>query len=286
MKSRKGRLAIWSGYRQRAGSANEQAPGRFLLVAVYALLVPLAGQAQAPQRLTGSNAENKATPRPLTIGWRTDGTGLYPKAQPPLEWSGRKTWSGVRHAGLRRQPSGTAGRSRFHLLGAGHAALPEPQGWQNPLAEIVQLHRVRDGSREREKAQGGTGGNGRAEQEAVGGPEGDGHAATAPSSRTRRRGRRSKRSSSPSASRSTRFKKEKLKLTLAGASHPPGTHPTAGYSAPTPVTDGKEVFVAYGNGLVACYDLDGNRKWLKLIEHTNLAFAHSGSPVLVGDRAA
>ena len=57
-----------------------------------------------------------------------------------------------------------------------------------------------------------------------------------------------------------------------------------GYTAPTPVTDGKEVFVAFGNGLVACYDLDGNRKWLKLIEHSNAAFAHSGSPLLVGDK--
>src|SRR6516162_1068172 len=25
-----------------------------------------------------------------TIGWRTDGTGCYPKAQPPLEWSTTK----------------------------------------------------------------------------------------------------------------------------------------------------------------------------------------------------
>jgi hypothetical protein len=50
------------------------------------------------------------------------------------------------------------------------------------------------------------------------------------------------------------------------------------------VTNGKEIYVAFGNGIVACYDLDGNRKWLKLIEHTNLAFAHSGSPVLVGDK--
>jgi outer membrane protein assembly factor BamB len=64
----------------------------------------------------------------------------------------------------------------------------------------------------------------------------------------------------------------------------PGTHPYAGYSAPTPVTDGKDVFVAFGNGLVACFELDGNRKWLKLIEHSNASFAHSGSPILVGDR--
>jgi outer membrane protein assembly factor BamB len=74
--------------------------------------------------------------------------------------------------------------------------------------------------------------------------------------------------------------KEKQKLTLAVRYTQPGTHSYAGYSAPTPVTDGKDVFVAFGNGLVARYDLDGNRKWLKLVEHSNLSFAHSGSPVL------
>jgi outer membrane protein assembly factor BamB len=78
--------------------------------------------------------------------------------------------------------------------------------------------------------------------------------------------------------------KQKRTFLLAERYTQPGTHSTAGYSAPTPVTNGKELFVAYGNGLVACYDLDGNRKWLKLIEHTNLAFAHSGSPMLAGDR--
>jgi outer membrane protein assembly factor BamB len=80
------------------------------------------------------------------------------------------------------------------------------------------------------------------------------------------------------------LKKEKEKLTVFLRFTQPNTHPTAGYSAPTPVTDGKEVFVAYGNGLMACYDLDGNRKWLKLIEHTNLTFAHSCSPILAGGR--
>ena len=31
---------------------------------------------------------------------------------------------------------------------------------------------------------------------------------------------------------------------------------------PTPVTDGKHIWVKYSFGVVACYDLDGNRKWL------------------------
>src|SRR5262249_40828915 len=63
-----------------------------------------------------------------------------------------------------------------------------------------------------------------------------------------------------------------------------GYHPTGGYSSATPVTDGKHVFVLFGNGLAACYDLDGNRKWLKLIEHPTAAYGHGASPLLVKDR--
>ena len=63
-----------------------------------------------------------------------------------------------------------------------------------------------------------------------------------------------------------------------------GYHPTGGYSSPTPVTDGKHVYVLYGNGLAAAYDLDGKRRWLKLVEHPTAAYGHGASPVLVGDR--
>ena len=80
------------------------------------------------------------------------------------------------------------------------------------------------------------------------------------------------------------LKKEKQKLTVAVLYTQPGVHPAPATRRATPVTNGKDVFVAFGNGLVACFDLDGNRQWLKLIEHSNAAFAHSGSPVLVGDK--
>src|SRR5262249_27920752 len=63
-----------------------------------------------------------------------------------------------------------------------------------------------------------------------------------------------------------------------------GYHPTGGYSSATPVTDGKHVYVLFGNGLAACYDLDGNRKWLRLIEPPTAAYGHGASPLLVKDR--
>ena len=63
-----------------------------------------------------------------------------------------------------------------------------------------------------------------------------------------------------------------------------GYHGTGGYTSPTPVTDGKRIYVLYGNGLAACYDLDGNRLWLKLIEHPTVGYGHGASPLLVKDR--
>jgi outer membrane protein assembly factor BamB len=64
----------------------------------------------------------------------------------------------------------------------------------------------------------------------------------------------------------------------------PGYHPVGGYSSATPVTDGKNVYVIFGNGLAAGYDLQGNRLWLKLIEHPTVTFGHGASPVLVNDK--
>ncbi len=63
-----------------------------------------------------------------------------------------------------------------------------------------------------------------------------------------------------------------------------GFHPTGGYSSATPVTDGKNIYVIYGNGLAAAYDLVGKRLWLKLIEHPTAAYGHGASPVLIKDK--
>jgi outer membrane protein assembly factor BamB len=58
-----------------------------------------------------------------------------------------------------------------------------------------------------------------------------------------------------------------------------------GFAGPTPITDGKRVFVYFTTGIVACYDLNGNRKWIHRAgsgmgsEHGNFA-----SPVLCGNR--
>ena len=79
-------------------------------------------------------------------------------------------------------------------------------------------------------------------------------------------------------------KKQRDALLLAGKCREWPTHKTNGYSSRTLSSDGKHVFGAFGNGMVVCYDLDGNLKWH--IQHKPIFHDWGGStsPVLVQDR--
>ena len=59
----------------------------------------------------------------------------------------------------------------------------------------------------------------------------------------------------------------------------------AGYTAPTPCSDGKFVYVTGGDGITTCYDLDGNRKWAVYESLTPIWGEHGfpSSPTVVGD---
>lgn len=80
------------------------------------------------------------------------------------------------------------------------------------------------------------------------------------------------------------LKQQMAALPLASKFRMPGKDGTGGWSSCTPVTDGKSVYVAYGNGLVAAFDLDGNRRWIRLIEHPTVSYGHGATPLLVGDK--
>lgn len=55
----------------------------------------------------------------------------------------------------------------------------------------------------------------------------------------------------------------------------------SGNSTATPVSDGKDVYAQFGTGIVACYTLAGELKWIKFIEGSTIGFGHSSSPLLV-----
>jgi outer membrane protein assembly factor BamB len=219
-----------------------------------------------------------------TIGWRTDGTGAYPNAQPPLEWSTTKNvvWCapmpgyGVSH------PVPLGQRVFICSEPATLLCLNRDDGkiiWQK-TSTYAELE-IDPDVRQRTKVEQG-------EMAELGKKESAVRKEMDALQKSLKKDEATKEETEkklqPFRKQIEELQKEKKKLTLAELYSQPGNHPAAGYSAPTPVTDGKEVFVAFGNGLVACYDLDGNRKWLKLIEHSNASFAHSGSPVLAGDK--
>jgi len=58
-------------------------------------------------------------------------------------------------------------------------------------------------------------------------------------------------------------------------------------ASPSPVTDGERVIVHYGNGLLASYDFDGNRRWERNLQKDHgtytIWWGHANSPVLHGD---
>lgn len=61
----------------------------------------------------------------------------------------------------------------------------------------------------------------------------------------------------------------------------PRTHGVNGYSSPTPNSDGRSVWTLYGNGVAACYDMQGNRRWIRFVDKPTRGWGHSASPVYV-----
>jgi outer membrane protein assembly factor BamB len=65
----------------------------------------------------------------------------------------------------------------------------------------------------------------------------------------------------------------------------PGEPNQYGDASPTPVSDGKRVWVFYGTGIVAGYDLDGKRAWINWYDlPQTTTYGRTASPVLVGER--
>ena len=59
----------------------------------------------------------------------------------------------------------------------------------------------------------------------------------------------------------------------------------AGNTTPTPVSDGRFVYAVFGTGIVACYDLTGERQWIHYGgPHPAPEYGRSSSPALAGGK--
>lgn len=60
----------------------------------------------------------------------------------------------------------------------------------------------------------------------------------------------------------------------------PPTHSYTGYSSQTPITDGRHVWAVFGNGIASCFDVEGNRVWSRFIDRPPHEWGTSNTPVL------
>ncbi|MEM1060380.1 MAG: PQQ-binding-like beta-propeller repeat protein [Verrucomicrobiota bacterium] len=64
----------------------------------------------------------------------------------------------------------------------------------------------------------------------------------------------------------------------------PPAHKVNGHASYTPVSDGVLVVAAFGNGVVAAYDLNGKRKWARWVQNPDHQWGGSVSPAIAGGK--
>ena len=220
-----------------------------------------------------------------SVGWRGDGTGVYPDAQPPVKWSATENvlWKTPLPGKSNASPILVEDRifvcaepSTLLCVSAKDGAIlwsgsttyadaaPE-NARQQALADQAKADSLRRKLKELETAQ--------AEVSEALGKTPDDAALKAKLAKLEGEG------------------KEASEALKSLASYvPPKTSDDTGYASPTPTSDGKQVYVAFGTGIVACYDLEGHRRWVRRLETHPSQYSEPRlygvpeSPLLAGGR--
>jgi len=215
------------------------------------------------------------------VGWRTDWTGKYPDADPPTKWSATETvvW---------KTPMPSWSNSTTILVGDRLFVCSEPTTlvclrlsdgkilWQkdHPLTDAFPPQEMAKARADMKRI------GVEAVQEQI-------KALKKEMGQVQRRLRKDPKNAQLKTN-VEQFKKrigqEEKRLDPIRKYLVPPTQPVNGYSSPTPVSDGKRVYVLFGTGVAACYDLEGNRQWMVGLERSTNAWGHSASPVLSGDK--
>lgn len=201
------------------------------------------------------------------VGWRTDGTGCYPDAKPPLKWS--ETENIVWKTPMPGSSYGTP------LVLGERIIVPSEPGdllcLETSSGKLLwkQTHRIEDvlGA---EKARMVL----------------DQHARLNEERKQLQREFGKFRKANPDAKEKYEPFKEKikavdLKIKALAQQYPMPNRRGAGNTAPTPVSDGKVIYAVFGSGIVSAHTVEGKRLWLKHVETPTIGFGQSTSPVLV-----
>ncbi len=221
------------------------------------------------------------TPVREPLGWRMDGTGEFPRAQPPLRWSVTENvlwtaampkWSNASPIVVGDRIFVTAEPDLLLCIAAADGRIL----WQRKVSlDDVSTAVIRlqpDDQQETRLRQA---------QQALAAAE---YSLTV----LRRKARGAQASGTPSAESAALVKQaEALRHELAGlarGSTPPAVHEANGFSTPTPASDGTSVYVLFGTGVVASYDVDGNRRWIRFVDRALVPNGAASSPLLAGGK--
>jgi len=212
------------------------------------------------------------------VGWRMDGTGRFPDATPPVRWSADRNILWQKRLDDRSNASPIVVGNRIFVCMEPSAlvcvsAVDGTLLWERSVsfADILPgpdaewARKVKDKGADLRKQVGATQRDLRV---------------------VNRKLKRSKDDADLKAKQQAlKAKLSKLKKELDPLRKylPPNTNAVNGYSSPTPTSDGTHVFVVFGTGGAACFDLAGNRKWAQMAERPTRGWGHSASPLLVGN---
>jgi outer membrane protein assembly factor BamB len=201
------------------------------------------------------------------VGWRSDGTGRYPSANPPTKWAGDKNlvWKtklpGRSHCGPVVVGKRIFVSSEPDVL----VCLNAKDGtilWQKQVTNTDvfgpdKAARIADDARKAREL----------EREL----------------RTVRRELRQLKKDGAGAEKTGPLEKKQqtLRDRIAELTKFAGSRRGAnGNATATPVSDGDVVVVVFGNGIVAAYSVGGKGRWFKYVEAPRIGFGHSTSPVI------
>jgi len=209
------------------------------------------------------------------IGWRTDATGRYPDADPPIEWSADQNvvWSTPLPAWSNASPVIHGDRIFFCAEPNTLACVDRASGdlrWQagNDVFETLPGDEAAAIRRQVEDAQPLLRDKQQVENN------------LRRAKRVLRRNKDSDEAKAKVEQLEARLAELEVQLKPIAPYELPRTHNTNGYSSPTPVTDGEHVFALFGNGVAAAYDRAGNRRWITLVQKPTHGWGQSASPAL------
>lgn len=214
-----------------------------------------------------------------TSAWRGDGSGRYPKARPPLQWSSETNviWKTPLPKWSNASPVLEGRRLFVCVEPATVVCLSAKDGtilWEHELsyADTEPPEKREQARKDEARVYGLRDEAGRCEKQLK---EAEKKLESEPGTDTLK-----------ADVESLQKRLDGLKGEFKKISHylRPATHDVNGYSTPTPVTDGTHVYVLTGTGVAACFDLKGDLRWARFVEKSSLGWGLSTSPVLAGDR--